>query len=405
MVKKNDVSDWIQQGLQQDIGGFKEQYPNITVQLETVVGWTDKYFPKILTLASSGELGDLLWYPPRHGSAFSWAVKDQLVRDLNPLAQTAKYDKNQFFPGALEGNTLDGKWYWMPYIAEPIVPVIAYNKTKAQLMGLETPSDDWTFDDLANWAKSGTRPGQAPTYGFYTGDWGGDPFGSGPFLRQYDVEPVDQSGKKATFFNGGNGFTDALQFRFDLGNTWRVLPVAPPTGGINQDKLFAGQQLLSAPVWPFRIQNYPRMFTDFEMDFVLVPTVHKGDKKRSMLNQHVFGITSVSKNPAESFDVLSWMCGKDMNIQGLLIGPKGPSARADFWQDQRIYQKYPTYTKLKPVMENIEPDYYVANFHGEDFDSAFSKVFGQMTAGKLAVESAAQQIQQVCQAVLDQPPA
>lgn len=35
--------------------------------------------------------------------------------------------------------------------------------------------------------------------------------------------------------------------------------------------------------------------------------------------------------------------------------------------------KYPTYTKLKPIMENIEPDYLVANYRGEDFDSAFSK--------------------------------
>ena len=405
MVKKIDVSDWIQTGLDKDIGGWKAQHPEIKVTLELAGTWTDTYFPKIFALAASDELGDVVWYPPRHGSDFSWATQFNLVRELDPLAAAAKYDKKQWFPGAIDANTYDGKWYWMPYISEPVVPVIAYNKTKAQLMGLKEPSDDWTFDDWASWAKAGTRTGSAVTYGFYSGDWGNDPFGGGPYLRQYGVEPVDTAGKKATFLSGGNGFSDALQWRFDLINTWKVAPPPDLKGGINQDKLFASQQLLAAPVWPFRIQNYPRMFTDFTMDFVLTPVVKGGDKRRSMLNLHVFGVTAVSKNAGPAFDFLTWISGKDMSVQGLLQGPKGPSARVDFWEDQQIYQQYPAYAKLKTVMETIEPDFLVANWRGENFDSAYSKIFGQLMSGKTTADTAAQQIQQQCQAVLDQPAA
>lgn len=403
MVKKIDVSDWIQTGIDKNIGGWKTQYPNVKVTMELVTGWTAQYFPKIFALASANELGDVVWYPPRHGSDFAWATQFNLVRPLDALAATAKYDKSQFFPGAIAGNTLDGKWYWFPYIAEPVVPVIAYNKTKVQLLGLTEPTDDMTFSDWAAWAKGGTRPGSSPTYGFYHGDWGNAPFGNGPLLRQFGVEPVSADGKKATFLSsGGNGFSDALQWRYDLVNTLRAEPPPNLPGGINQDKLFQGQQLLAAPVWPFRIQNYPTMFKDFEMGFVLTPTVKKGDKRRSMLNQHVFGVTTASKHTGPAFDFLAWICGKDMEVEGLLQGPKGPSARVDFWADQRVYQKFPAYSKLKPIMENIEPDYLVANFRGEDFDSAFAKEVGALMSNKTNVNTAATQIQQLCQAVLDQ---
>src|SRR5205823_4136258 len=49
MVKKSDVSDWIATGLQQNIDGYKDKNPNVTVSLETVPGWTDTYIPKILS--------------------------------------------------------------------------------------------------------------------------------------------------------------------------------------------------------------------------------------------------------------------------------------------------------------------------------------------------------------------
>jgi len=121
-----------------------------------------------------------------------------------------------------------------------------------------------------------------------------------------------------------------------------------------------------------------------------------------MLNQHAFGVTTASKNTGPAFDFLAWICGKEMEVEGLLQGPKGPSARVDFWADQRVYQKFPAYSKLKPIMENIESDYLVANYRGEDFDSAFAKEVDALMSNKTNANTAATQIQQLCQAVLDQ---
>ena len=33
-----------------------------------------------------------------------------------------------------------------------VVPLVAYNKTRLQQLGVPPPADDWTFDDLAEFA-------------------------------------------------------------------------------------------------------------------------------------------------------------------------------------------------------------------------------------------------------------
>ncbi len=63
------------------------------------------------------------------------------------------------------------------------------------------------------------------------------------------------------------------------------------------------------------------------------------------------------------------------------------------------------YKKLKPIMENIEPDFVVANFRGEEFDNAFAQAYDAMELGKTQPEAAATEIAKLCQAVLDKEPA
>ena len=190
VVKKLDVSDWIEQGLQQNIDDWKTKNPNINVTMELHGAWTDTYFPQVIAISASGQLGDLVWYPPRHRSHIAWGTKYGIVRDLTPLARGAKYDMGQFYKGANEQNTHEGKQYWLSYISEPIVPVIAYNKSRLQQIGVPAPADDWTFDDLAEFARRSTT---ANTFGYFRGSSGTAPFGAAPYLRQWGVEPVDAS--------------------------------------------------------------------------------------------------------------------------------------------------------------------------------------------------------------------
>lgn len=402
MVQKQDVSDWIQMGLDQDIDGFVSSNPDIEIALETIPGWTAEYIPKILSFAAAGSLGDAVWFPPRHRSHVAWGVSYDIVTDLNPLADSAGYDMNaNFFAGANAANSYEGKQYWMSFISEPIVPIIAYNKTKVNEMGIGEPSDDWTFDELAAWAQSGTTD---DTFGYYPADRAYLGFSGAPYLRQHGVEQVNEEGNRATFLDTQEQFVKALQFDYDLTNTWNVSP-SPAAGAVNAPELFGGQKVLAVDIWPFRIQIYPATFTDFEIDFVLTPVVNRGDERRTMLNEHVFGLTTSSVNPDAAFKFLTWIAGKEMNVQAVIQGQKGPIARADFWGDDRVYEQEPTYAKLRPLMENIEADFLVANFRGEEYDNALHAVYEAMILGEKSPEQAAIEIQDACQAVLDKEPA
>ncbi|MEZ4673820.1 MAG: extracellular solute-binding protein [Caldilineaceae bacterium] len=401
MVQKQDVSDWIQTGLDTDIDGFVSNNPDIEVVLETTPGWTAEYIPKILSAAAAGDLGDAVWYPPRHRSHIAWGASYDIVTDLRPLAEGAGYDIDaNFFPGAVDVNSFEGKMYWMSFISEPIVPVIAYNKTKVEALGVGLPSDDWTFADLATWAQEATTD---DAFGYYFADRGGVLFSGMPRLRQYGVEAVSEDGTTMTVLDNADAFIQALQYDVDLMNSG-VSP-SPAAGAINAPELFGGQKVLAVDIWPFRITIYPATFTDFEIDFVLTPVVNPGDDRRSMLNEHVFGITTASQNTDAAFKFLTWIAGKEMNVQALVQGQKGPIARADVWADDRIYEAAPTLAKLRPIMENIEADFAVGNYRGEEFDQAAQAVYDAMLLGEIEPAAAAEQIAADCQAVLDKEPA
>ncbi len=398
MVQKQDVSDWIQTGLDGNIGGFNDDNPGVTVELETVPGWTPEYIPKILSLTAAGTLGDAVWFPPRHRSHIAWGTEFDLVTDLRPLADAAGYViEDNFFEGAIEVNSFEGSMYWMSFISEPIVPVIAYNKTRVAEMGIGEPTDEWTFDELVDWAQTGTSDG---TFGYYRAD-GGSAYGGAPYFRQWGVQMTDETGTQATFLENEEGFVNALAYRQNLIHEWAVSPAGNPEG----PEVFGSQNVLAVDIWPFRITIYPNTFTDFEMDFVLTPKVNVDDERRSMLNEHVFGVTTASQHHQEAFNFVTWIAGHEMNVQGVIQGQKGPIARQDFWADERVYEAIPTFRKLQPIMESIEPDFLVANFRGEEFDQAFQEVYDLVELNEVTPEEAAQRIQELCQAVLDKEPA
>lgn len=399
-VQREPHSGWIQTAYDTDVDGWKSKHPNVTLKIEAVPGFLPEYTPKVLALASANQLGDIVWFAARHRSSIAWGTRYNMVRDLNPLVKSTNYDLKQFFPGAIEPSTYEGKFFWLNYIGEPCAPLIAYNATKVQQMGLPPLTDDMTFDELAAWAQKGTKDG---VFGYFR-NASYEAHGGGTFLRQHGVEITTNEGKKAGFLDNRAGFVRALKHRYDLMNTWKVSPT-PTSGAVNINEVYGGQKVLAVDIWPNSVQIFSTTFKDFKSDFVTTPLVTKGEKRRSMLNEHAYSVTVASKNPEAAFDFLTFMVSKEFQIQAFLKGLKAPNARPDVWGDARLYEQYPAYKKLQPIMQNIEPDFIVGNFRGAEFDAAFNQGYDQLELGKLQPDAAAEEIQKLTQAVLDKPPA
>lgn len=399
-VQREPHSGWIQTAFDTDIEGWKSKHPNVTLKIEAVPGFLPEYTPKVLAMASGNQLGDIAWYNSRHRSGVAWGARFNVVRDLTPLVKATNYDLKQFYPAAIESSTHEGKLYWLNYIGEPCVPFIAFNRTKADQMGLPPLTDDMTFDELAAWAQKGTKDG---VFGYYRNN-SGELLGLAPFLRQHGVEPTSADGKKATFLDNKDGFVKALKYRQDLMNALKVSPT-PSSGAINTNEVYGGQKVLAIDIWPNSVQIFTTTFKDFKSEFVLTPLVTKGEKRRNMLNEHAYGVTTASKNPEVAFNFLSFMVSKEVQVQAFLKGLKAPNARPDVWSDGRLYEQYPVYKKLQPIMDAIEPGFVVGNFRGDEFEKAFAQGYDQVELGKLQPAAAAEEIQKLTQAVLDKPPA
>jgi hypothetical protein len=141
----------------------------------------------------------------------------------------------------------------------------------------------------------------------------------------------------------------------------------------------------------------------FRVGFVLTPLDAPGAKRRSRLHEHVHGVTAVSKNPEDAFEVLIFHSSLDFTVQGMLAGKSATVGRPDFFHDPRSLKINPQLAMISPVMDEIEPDFLVANYRGAEFEREVGALFDLVMLNKQTPEEGAQNIKKVCQDVLNRP--
>lgn len=121
---------------------FMEEHPNI--RIETLnEPWSD-YFTKIQTLWASGDseaIPDVLFLSPVPRYA-----ADGVLENLDPWIEANGYNTDDYWPALLESAMLDGSIYGFP--RDIGLEVLYYNRDIFDEVGLEYPTDDWTWDDL-----------------------------------------------------------------------------------------------------------------------------------------------------------------------------------------------------------------------------------------------------------------
>jgi multiple sugar transport system substrate-binding protein len=91
----------------------------------------------------------------------------KVIQDLTPYIEKSKMDLTDYWPGALESTSWDGKVYGLP--RDSAVEVLYYSKDAFDKAGLKYPTDDWTWDDLRTAAEALTvkdASGRTSRYGF-----------------------------------------------------------------------------------------------------------------------------------------------------------------------------------------------------------------------------------------------
>jgi len=117
------------------------------------------YYTVLQTRIAGNQAPDLFWLAADYIPAY--ASNGAIVDVTDFLASQTDLDMSDYLEGALNTARFQGNLYGLPWIGQPFV--VYYNADMFAAAGLERPSSDWSWDDLATAATAMTGNG---VYGF-----------------------------------------------------------------------------------------------------------------------------------------------------------------------------------------------------------------------------------------------
>jgi multiple sugar transport system substrate-binding protein len=121
---------------------FMAEHPEIKIEI-TSEPWAD-YFTKMQTLWASGDasqIPDVLFLTP----VLPYAAQG-VLENLDPYIEQAGYDLEDYWPSLLDPAKFEGSVYGFP--RDMSAEVLYYNKDIFDEVGIDYPTDEWTWDDL-----------------------------------------------------------------------------------------------------------------------------------------------------------------------------------------------------------------------------------------------------------------
>ena len=364
-----------EQTLQKMYEAFHEEYPNITVEIETI-GYDD-YFTQMQTRVAGGTAPDC--YELNIENFAAYANKGQLAEitgvDLSGLNETA-----------LSAFNVDGKQYGLPESFSNVV--LIYNKDLFDQAGVAYPTSDWTQDDLQAAAEKIRALGD-DIYGIY------QPITYNEFFKvaaQYGGSLLNADKTEFTINSPEN--VKAAQSLVDRVLVSNVQPTEEQMGGMGDWDLFMSGRLGMIPtgIWAFQ------SFTDgcnFNWDIAVEP----GSTQKAT---HFFSNACVINPKSEHQDAaatwIAWLASSSKSAEiRLAAGWDLPAIK-----DQSVLKSYLDITppdNREAVFESL--NYLIVPPVIEDY-SLMSDIIGQKlaaaAAGTMTAQEALDQAQSECTA-------
>lgn len=126
---------------------FNEQYPDVKVTLEPS-SW-DEYWTKLEAGATGGSIADVFWM---NGPNIMKYADGDVLMDISDRIKEDNIDTGKYPEALVELYNVDGKQYAIPKDFDTIG--VWYNKKIFDEAGVPYPTDDWTWDDMADIANS-----------------------------------------------------------------------------------------------------------------------------------------------------------------------------------------------------------------------------------------------------------
>jgi multiple sugar transport system substrate-binding protein len=289
------ISEAWNKSLEDALQPFEEENPNIDVKIEFRPG--DGYWDKLQTEYAGGQAPDITvnqinWIVP--GAARGMFV------DLNPFIERDQIDMSVYF------YPMEPEWGWNGGIYGGLLyaggQALYINKDLLAAAGLEFPADDWTWDDMLEYARQLTNPDENQ-WGLHIGlinpPYWGTSFihGSGGTVLN---DTYDQCTLTSPEAQAG------LQFIADLIFTEEVMPSPSSLEGQDNPFLTGKVAIYFGGTW----EEGQIREAGFDWDFAHMPVNANTGIRNVQMGSNSWSILSTSEHQEEAWQVVKFLMGE-----------------------------------------------------------------------------------------------
>lgn len=278
--------------LQKMYEAFHEEYPNITVNIETI-GYDD-YFTQMQTRVAGGTAPDCYELNIENFAAYA---------NKGVLAELTGIDTSGYNATALNAFSVNGKQYGVPGNFSNVV--LIYNKDLFDQAGVAYPTDDWTWDDAMDACEKISALGD-DIYGIY------QPITFNEFFKvaaQYGGGVLNADKTEFTI-NSEENLKAATMMISKVTDT-NVQPTEAQMGGMGDWDLFESGRLGMIPtgIWAF---NTFADACDFNWDICVEPG---GTQKATHFFSNALVVNADSDKKKAAATWINWLASSDTSAQ------------------------------------------------------------------------------------------
>jgi ABC-type glycerol-3-phosphate transport system substrate-binding protein len=376
---------------------FKERQPSVSYTVEGFPGDFTGYLQKVTALAAANQLGDVIYNTTSSG-LFDVLQVAKLLRPVDDLVKTDKYDLKVFYRPGIDLLTRGGQLYGLPNTCQPGSVIVYYNARMLQAEGVPPPGPDWTPEEALTAMRRLTKGA-------------GDVWGLGPdlapdgvlaWIQAFGGRWLSKDGKQAELNTPAT--RRALTYLADLMNRHKVAPPPDAVQGGNQTGFLGGTvaMYVASTADATRLQTQ----TDVQVGTTLLPRVGK-DLPRGIMRVDGYSLSTSTKYAREGWEAVKVLTGPEGSLlRANVPGGSGTlGCTPNAWSNPEIMRTRGTMQQMYVrVLGESEVNIMAGNYRNNEYQQAMTQRLDPVWKGEAQISDGLMlDLQQAVQVVLDKP--
>lgn len=304
-----------QAGLQQIVDEWSAE-SGISAKIE-VVDW-DNYWTLLEAGASGGTMPDVFWM---HSNTAQMYMENDILLDLTDyVAKDDSTDMSKFYQGIVDLYTRsDGKIFALPKDHDTIC--LLYNKAIFDQYGVDTPTADWTWEDMYEAAKKITEASNGEVYGMAM-NTSNNQDGWYNLVYDYGAEIITEDHKGTTI--GSDEGKAGMEMVRKLISVGAPQAVVAETG---TDSLFMSGKCAMITQGSWMINSFYKAENHADYFWSLLPYADVNGngqcddgERQSCYNGLGWAASAGTSNPDACYSLISYLCSEESQIKQAELG-------------------------------------------------------------------------------------